>query len=114
MRTGLWVTWTRMVGRGGIVSSKIVRLQKDLSLLTTKRSCSKSGFVNDRKVRGGVEGVDQIQVLSMEFKIDLLLHEEDGTFTVLETIILSGADILVLGSQQTQRISANACQFSIK
>ena len=35
----------------------IVRLQKDLLLLTTKRSCSKSGVVNDRKVRDRVEGV---------------------------------------------------------
>lgn len=58
MRTGLWVTWTRMVGRGGIVSSKIVRVQKALSLLTTKRLCSKSGVVNDRKVRDRVDGVD--------------------------------------------------------
>ena len=36
----------------------IVGLQKDLSVLTTKRSCSKSGVVNDRKVRDRVEGVD--------------------------------------------------------
>ena len=58
MRTGLWVTWTRMVWRGGIVSSKIVRVQKALSLLTTKRLYSKSGVVNDRKVRDRVDGVD--------------------------------------------------------
>ena len=62
MRTGIWVTWTRIVGGGGRGAGGgfggIVRLQKDLSLLTTKRSCSKSGVVNDRKVRDRVEGVD--------------------------------------------------------
>ena len=36
----------------------IVGLQKDLSLLTTKRSYSKSGAVNDRKFRDRVEEVD--------------------------------------------------------
>ena len=65
----------------------IVGLQKDLSLLTTKRLYSKSVVVNDRKFRDRVEEVDQIQGLSTEFKIDLLFHEGDGTFTVLESII---------------------------
>ena len=36
----------------------IVGLQKDLSVLTTKHSCSKSGVVNVKKVRDRVEGVD--------------------------------------------------------
>ena len=36
----------------------IVGLQKDLSLLTTKRLYSKSGVVNDRKFRDRVEEVD--------------------------------------------------------
>ena len=44
MRTGIWVTWTKIVGGGGGGGERggggIVRLQKDLSLLTTKRSCS--------------------------------------------------------------------------
>ena len=69
----------------------------------------KSGAVNDRKVRDRVVGVDWIQVLSTEFKIYLLLHEEEGTFTILEAIILSSDDILVLGSRRTQLL--NPYQF---